>query len=155
MEEGTPLKVEILYPPESCPDLNKMVLSLTATSRLYLNDRILATSVTSFVVSEEHGFLVFVTNDGNPVLVCLDVKHLLASDELDGVDQNGEVMGEEGRAVERDTVVVAVTKGKPNVVLRQHRGNYEVVTPRPIVLRTIRKIIVAKKWKEAFDLCRR
>ena len=156
MEEGVPIKIEVLYPDPNEPDERKMVLSLTSTSRLYLNDRILSTSVTSFVVSRSHGFLVYCTNDGNPLLHCEDVTRLMRSDEMDGVDQDeGSGWREEGRTIERDTVVVAVTEDKPNVILRHHRGNYEGVTPRPIVLRTIRKLIGDRKWREAFDLCRR
>ena len=136
-----------------------IVVSLSVAGRLYVNDRVLSPSVSSFVVSSHHSFLVYVTKDSAPVLVCDDLDQIRSHDDLEGVDnyENGGTGSESlpGRPVEPNTQVLSCLDNQPMVVLRQHRGNLEGVYPRPLVLRTVRSHLKSREYGRAFDICRR
>ena len=59
------------------------------------------------------------------------------------------------RPVDSHTTLVAVLPNSPMAVLRHHRGNFEGVYPRPLVLREVRRLLKQRSWSSAFDICRR
>ncbi|KAK9473310.1 IKI3 family-domain-containing protein [Dipodascopsis tothii] len=139
--------------PEKCVHIQAVtieeelvVFGLTENGRLYANQRRLATSCTSMVVTDDH--LIFTT-----------AQHLLKFVHLSNVEslqvlQDDEVSDERCRAIERGAKLVSVMPSKYAVVLEMPRGNLETIYPRILVLDGVRRHIDRKAYHSAFMTCR-
>ena len=133
------------------------VISLSTTHRLYIDDSLLANDVNSFLVSHPHGYLCYIAAEGGePALRFLDLKKgVIEFDEMAGLDDASPWASSGSRPVDSHTTLVAVLPNSPMAVLRHHRGNFEGVYPRPLVLREVRRLLKERSWSSAFDMCRR
>ncbi|KAA8908123.1 elongator complex protein-like protein 1 [Sphaerosporella brunnea] len=140
--------------PAACPWIQPgtleeqiVVFGLTENGRLYANERLLASSVTSFSVTNAH--LIFTTSHHVIKFVHLtsDVHDL----EVPSDDAAGD---ERCRNIERGSRLVCVMPSKFSLVLQMPRGNLETIYPRALVLAGVRRSIEARDYKKAFLACR-
>lgn len=153
--------------PRLCRDfevaLNKSSESITNTltafgisnnGKLYANDKQIASSVTSLLVTESH--LLFTNSFSQLCFI-----HLTSASGNMGYDifQNNDattngLVDERIRQIERGSILVSAMPSKYSVVLQAPRGNLETICPRIMVLSGVRKFIQQKNYLEAFLACR-
>ena len=138
---------------------SRIVVGMSKRGRLYCHDVLLADSVSSFGLSSEHQYLVYVTIASQCVLRFVHFTQLTAAmDPFLGSDENQLLLqGYEPRHVERGSRLVGVFHDKPVAVLQMPRGNLEAVYPRALVLGNAMKQILRKEvdFRAAFELLRR
>ncbi|CAE6510165.1 APG_G0038810.mRNA.1.CDS.1 [Saccharomyces cerevisiae] len=124
-----------------------VAFGITNNGKLFANQVLLASAVTSLEITDS--FLLFTTAQHN-----LQFVHLNSTDfkPLPLVEEG--VEDERVRAIERGSILVSVIPSKSSVVLQATRGNLETIYPRIMVLAEVRKNIMAKRYKEAFIVCR-
>lgn len=124
-----------------------VAFGITNNGKLFANNVQLTTAVTSIEITDS--LLLFTTAQHNLQFVHLNSTNFKP---LPIVEQN--VEDERVRAIERGSVLVSVIPSKGAVVLQAPRGNLETIYPRIIILSEVRKHILAKKYNDAFILCR-
>ncbi|KAI8061443.1 IKI3 family-domain-containing protein [Gongronella butleri] len=127
----------------------RVVIALSARSKLYANDRLLSAEATSFFL--RHDWLVFSTTSHTARFLPLDVEF----DDFKLSDDVPDANDESHRRVERGARIVLATQGKSNLVLQMPRGNLETISPRAFVLASIRENVKALDYRAAFVTCRR
>jgi len=132
----------------------RMVFGLSAHSRLYYHDMMLADSASSFYLSINHEFLCYATNGSRSYTRFLPLKEVSSFDPLMGLDQNHLLAGYEPRVVEGGSRIVAILPSQPMVILQVPRGNLEGVYPRALVLRFVMLKIHQGQYGEAFTMMR-
>jgi elongator complex protein 1 len=133
----------------------RLVIGLSAKSRLYCRDMLLTDSASSFFLSTAHKFLCYATSGSRCQLRFLPLIEVYNFDPLMGSDQNHILEGYEPREVERGTRLVAILPTQPTAVLQMPRGNLEGVYPRALVLRYVMTKITAGEYGDAFRTMRR
>ncbi|SCU88832.1 LADA_0E12288g1_1 [Lachancea dasiensis] len=128
-------------------DSQLIAFGLTANGKLYANDVLLNMTVTSMEITDD--FLMFTTAQHNLQFVHLNSTNFKP---LPLVPEN--VDDERIRAIERGSLLVTAIPSKFSVALQAARGNLEVICPRIMVLAGVRKNILAKKYRDAFETCR-
>ncbi|KAI2501459.1 IKI3 family [Fragilaria crotonensis] len=136
------------------PHRERLVVGQSARSRLYCHDRLLADSVSSFILSTAHQFVCFVTAGAHCQLRSLALTSLHNFDPLMGSDEQ-DSDGYEPRNVERGARLVAVLPNQPTVVLQMPRGNLEGIFPRSLVLPYVMTKINSGDFGIAFTMMRR
>lgn len=128
----------------------EVVLGLTEHSRLYANNKEVASNCSSFAVHDE--FLLLTTHAHT--LRCISLLPttrglpVLIEDKPHPLDENI-------RRVERGSrIVVAVTQDT-KVILQMPRGNIETIHPRSLVLSYLQKCLDSLSYGEAFTVMRR
>jgi elongator complex protein 1 len=164
---------EVVKLPEACPLIQGVAeavfLGLSDTSKLYANNKLVASSCSSFAIAGD--FLVYTTLQHEARFVLLDNLIQSSQDGAPVVDYShtlpkpGETHIAEGetaertakyaRRVERGARIVTVVPSSMLVVLQMPRGNLETIAPRPLVLQVVRAHLDAKQYREAFLVCRR
>lgn len=124
-----------------------VAFGLTGNGKLYANDKLLATAVTSLEITDS--LLLFTTAQHNLQFVHLNSTHF---EQLPVVEEG--VVDERVRAIERGSILVSAIPSKSAVVLQASRGNLETIYPRIMVLSKVRKDILLKRYGEAFVCCR-
>lgn len=136
------------------PNRERLIVGLSPRSRLYCHDRLLADSVSSFILSTAHQFLCYVTAGAHCQLRSLALTSLHNFDPLMGSDeQNSD--GYEPRNVERGARLVAILPNQPTAILQMPRGNVEGIFPRSLVLPYVMAKISASDYGIAFTMMRR
>ncbi|KAM3163870.1 Elongator complex protein 1 [Lachancea thermotolerans] len=128
-------------------DSKIVAFGLAANGKLYANDILLTSTVTSMEVTEK--FLMFTTAQHNLQFVHLNSTEFKA---LPIVEDS--VADERVRAIEMGSTLVTAMPSRSSVVLQAARGNLETIAPRIMVLAGVRKSILAKKYLEALMSCR-
>ena len=124
-------------------------LGLTSRNNLYMEDKLLISDCTSFVVHDE--FLIATTLKHTCRFASLKVsKNDCVFGKLDA-----DTFNEQQRRIEQGAKIVVAAKESVNLVLEMPRGNLETVAPRALVLSQARKLISQSKFLEAFSVCRR
>ncbi|KAF8252842.1 IkappaB kinase complex, IKAP component [Wilcoxina mikolae CBS 423.85] len=124
-----------------------IVFGLSQGGRLYANERLLASSCTSFSVTDAH--LIYTTSQHVISFIHLtpNIHDLeVPSDEVSGDERR--------RNVERGSRLVCVMPSTFSLVLQMPRGNLETIYPRALVLAGVRRSIEARDYKTAFLACR-
>ena len=133
---------------------------LHANNRLlspYENNRLLASSCTSFQLTSTH--LLFTT----PTLLklvrlCPSIEGKPLSSELSLISDleipSDDLTDERTRQIEQGSKLVTVMPSVMAVVLQAPRGNLETVSPRALVLASVRRSIEKKEFRSAFLMCR-
>jgi elongator complex protein 1 len=142
-----------------------VVFGLTESGRLYASERLLASSVTSFSVTNAH--LIFTTSQHVIKFVHLTsgvhgIPHIVMSDGFSIADcgtdlevPSDDAAGDERcRNIERGSRLVCVMPSIFSLVLQMPRGNLETIYPRALVLAGVRRSIEARDYKKAFLACR-
>ena len=135
-------------PEEFASEVSEIVsFGLTSSGKLFANNVQLASGVTSIEITQN--LLLFTTAQHYLQFVHLNTTHFkpLPSVEPDVED-------ERVRAIERGSILVSVIPSKSSVVLQAPRGNLETIYPRIMVLYEVRKHIMARRYREAFIICR-
>ena len=119
--------------------------SLSETGQLAVDDRVLVSNCTSFLITQQH--LIFTTADH-----LLKFVHLKDPANLD-IPGNVPESDERCRTIERGALLVTVIPSIYAVVLQMPRGNLETVYPRVLVLSGIRRHISEGDYRTAFLAC--
>ncbi|KAI8866080.1 IkappaB kinase complex, IKAP component, partial [Ramicandelaber brevisporus] len=124
------------------------VAGQTSSGRLYLNDTLLSNGCTSFFVHPE--FLMYTTTAHT-------MRLLPIKEELFSVKQAlGHTVDDDScRRVERGSHIVVACSVGGNVVLQMPRGNLEAITPRALILESIRHFLDHSEYGNAFVACRK
>jgi elongator complex protein 1 len=124
-------------------DVDMAQFSMTKKGELLLEQRPLARSCTSFLLTDKH--LLFTTS-----------QHLLKFVDLSTWEVPGDSpeVDERCRTVERGAKLVTVVPSTYAVVLQMPRGNLETIYPRALVLAGIRQHIDEKDYRQAYIACR-
>ncbi|KAK3728978.1 hypothetical protein QZH41_008724, partial [Actinostola sp. cb2023] len=134
----------------ACVGDEEIVLGLTEHSRLYANDKEVATNCTSFAVHDE--FLLLSTHAHT--LRCISL--LPSSKGLPVLTEDKpHPMDENVRRVERGSRIVVAVGQDTKVVLQMPRGNLETIHPRALVLSYLQKALDNFQYKVAFATMRR
>lgn len=160
--------------PETCPYMQAITttlfLGLSESGRLYANERVLATGVSSFATGGDFLIYTTISHEAHFVLLkaVIDDREAgpLPDDSLfsqslkqeAGQPQDPAGKGKDAsynRRVERGSRIVTVSPSSMTVVLQMPRGNLETISPRPLVLQAVRRHIQKSQYREAFLICRR
>ncbi|KAF3924227.1 hypothetical protein ABW21_db0203079 [Orbilia brochopaga] len=125
----------------------RMILGLSDNGRLFVNEKLLTTGCTSFVMTNNHIVITTTQNLLKFILLTVDIEDLQ-------VPADDAVGSEWCRSVERGSKLVTVVPSTFAVVLQMPRGNLETIYPRALVLAGIRGSIDAMDYKTAFTYCR-
>eukprot|EP01133_Synstelium_polycarpum_P003655 gene3655-4201_t len=159
--DGSPLKLASPCAWISCATIanEESVVALSERHKLYVNNTLVAPDCNSFALHNK--FLLFTT-----------VGHLLRSLPLslappaakpqqapqpsDKASKKPVVVYDDSvREVERGARIVAVVPHDTRVILQMPRGNLEAIAPRSLALSTIRELLGAHEYGQAFGLMRR
>ncbi|KTB03061.1 Elongator complex protein 1 [Nakaseomyces glabratus] len=124
-----------------------IAFGLTSFGKLFANNTLLTTAVTSFEVTDK--FLMFTTAQHR-----LQFVHLNNTNFKQLPIVPDQVEDERIRAIERGSLLVTSIPSRAAVVLQADRGNLETIYPRIMVLSEVRKEIKDQKYQEAFLTCR-
>lgn len=127
--------------PVGAPDGPYTAFGRTAAGKLYANDTLVASGVTSLAATNAH--VVFTTQTQ------------LCFVPLDGSYGAFSAAGDRTRTIDRGSVVIQAMPSRYAVVLQAPRGNLETVCPRIMVLAAVRKFISDKNYSAAFSACRK
>ncbi|KAM5455745.1 putative elongator complex protein 1 [Microsporum audouinii] len=128
------------------PSGDDILFTLSRSGVLYANKRLLAKSVTSFLLTSAH--LIYTTAQH-----LLKFVHIANVDDLETPGDTPEE-DERCRSVERGARLVTAMPSKLCLTLQMPRGNIETIYPRAFVLAGIRGYIENKKYKSAYLVCR-
>lgn len=127
------------------------IASLDQQNRLYWNNRLLASDVTSFFCHAD--FLIFTTLANRAKFLPLEVATgSIVSESSVGP---GGILEEVSRRIERGAMIVTALHGGQSLILQMPRGNLETIYPRPLALTTVKSHLEKLEYKEALSLCRR
>ncbi|XBW36935.1 hypothetical protein QEN19_002514 [Hanseniaspora menglaensis] len=140
------------YLDEVITESKNYTLGLTSNGKFYLNDKLVTTAVTSFMVSDD---LVLFTTAQN-MLQFLHWKTLNYNtiEQLPAIDNFDLLSDERCRAIERGSLLVNVSTSESSVILQAPRGNLETIYPRIMVLKQVRDHIKNLNYLKAIELCR-
>jgi elongator complex protein 1 len=146
--DGIPSKL-----PEYCPWTDaiqaeefSLVIGLTRSGNLFVNDRLLSRNCTSFLTTTAH--LIFTTSQH-----LLKFVHLATTEDLE-VPPDEPEKDERCRSIERGARLITAIPSTYSLVLQMPRGNLETIYPRALVLAGIRKSIEKRDYRTAFLACR-
>ncbi|EFQ98733.1 elongator complex protein 1 [Nannizzia gypsea CBS 118893] len=128
------------------PSGDDILFTLSRSGALYANKRLLAKSVTSFLLTSAH--LIYTTAQH-----LLKFVHIAKVDDLEIPGDTPEE-DERCRSVERGAKLITAMPSKLGLTLQMPRGNIETIYPRAFVLAGIRGYIENKKYKSAYLVCR-
>ncbi|EGD93877.1 IKI3 family protein [Trichophyton tonsurans CBS 112818] len=128
------------------PNGDDILFTLSRSGALYANKRLLAKSVTSFLLTSAH--LIYTTAQH-----LLKFVHIAKVDDLEIPGDTPEE-DERCRSIERGAKLVTAMPSKLGLTLQMPRGNIETIYPRAFVLAGIRGYIENKKYKSAYLVCR-
>lgn len=129
------------------------LIYLSEGGRLYVGDYCVCGECGGYEVCEDMGYLIYMEEGEEWAVGFWDLKRLETLEDMLGVDDFDVPI--QRRVVDNNTKLISVIAEKSMVVLRHARGNFEGIYPRPLVLRTVRNLIVNGEWGKAFDVCKR
>lgn len=140
------------YLDEITTETKTYAIGLTSNGKLYLNDKLVTTAVTSFLLSDN---LVLFTTAQN-LLQFLHWKTLNYDtiEQLPAIENLDLLNDERCRAIERGSLLVNVSTSSSLVILQAPRGNLETIYPRIMVLKQVRDYIKSLNYLKAIEICR-
>lgn len=124
---------------------------ISNNGKLYADDKQIASSVTSLLVTESH--LLFTNSFAQLCFIHLNLASGQDIFQNNDATTNG-LVDERIRQIERGSLLVSAMPSKYSVVLQAPRGNLETICPRIMVLSGVRKFIQQKHYLDAFLACR-
>ncbi|XP_075718904.1 elongator complex protein 1 [Rhinoderma darwinii] len=132
-------------------DGEEVVLGITDRSRLFINNLVVATNITSFAIYDD--FLLLTTHSHTCRCVPLRDTSIKALEALlNGTSNSND---ETVRKVERGSRIVTVVPQDTKVILQMPRGNLETIHHRALVLAQIRKWLDRHLFRDAFECTRK
>ncbi|XP_018425490.1 PREDICTED: elongator complex protein 1 [Nanorana parkeri] len=132
-------------------DGEEVVLGITDRSRLFINNLVVATNITSFAIYDD--FLLLTTH--SHTCRCISLRET-SQKALEAVLSSTSSSNDETiRKVERGSRVVTVVPLDTKVILQMPRGNLETIHHRALVLAQIRKWLDSLQFKDAFECMRK
>lgn len=123
-----------------------LVLGLqSSSSKLFVNDTLVASACSSFQYCSRASVLLFTTLGSHPKLRIVPLEGLTRLT----------VDAYESRAIERGAKLVAVVGDRANVIVQLPRGNLECISPRVLVLALAVKQIAQRQYVAALEMCRK
>lgn len=124
---------------------NHLVIGLESSSKLYVNNKLIAPACSTFRYCPRASVLLFTTLGSQAQLRMVPLEGLkrLKLDEY------------ESRIVERGAKLVAVVGDRANVIVQMPRGNLECMAPRMLVLALVVKQIEQLEYVAALEMCRK
>lgn len=107
--------------------------------KLYLNSKELATEVTSFKITVDNDYLIYTT--------IAELKF------VDIVKNDAKVV--DSRRIERGSRMISLVKDKSHVIFQLPRGNLEIISPRILSFKIIKRYLKNQEYRRAFDLLRK
>ncbi|GAA6056745.1 hypothetical protein JCM3770_005875 [Rhodotorula araucariae] len=149
--------VRLLPAPATSTLHPETLIGLAPSGRLYASSRLVASDASSFALTDT--FLIFTTFSHEakflPLASLATPAALAHTESFARAATDAGSTGPVQRAVERGARVVAVVPSATALVLQMPRGNLETVCPRPLVLRVVKSLLNAHRYRAAFLLCRR
>lgn len=132
-------------------DGEEVILGLTDRSRLFINNSVVATNITSFALYDD--FLLLTTHSHTCRCVPLRETSLKALEAM--LNSTSDANDETVRKVERGARIVTVVPQDTKVVLQMPRGNLETIHHRALVLAQIRRWLDSCRFRDAFECMRK
>ncbi|KAM5194035.1 elongator complex protein 1 [Mantella aurantiaca] len=132
-------------------DGEEVVLGITDRSRLFINNLVIASNITSFALYDD--FLLLTTHSHTCRCVSLRETSLKALEAVLG--NTSSANDETVRKVERGSRIVTVVPQDTKVILQMPRGNLETIHHRALVLAQIRKWLDSLQFKDSFECMRK
>ncbi|XP_073401432.1 elongator complex protein 1 isoform X2 [Dendrobates tinctorius] len=129
----------------------EVVLGITDRSRLFINNLVVATNITSFAIYED--FLLLTTHSHTCRCVSLRDQSVKALEAL--LSGTSNTIDETVRKVERGSRIVTVVPQDTKVIVQMPRGNLETIHHRALVLAQIRKWLDNRLFRDAFECMRK
>ncbi|TRY90045.1 hypothetical protein DNTS_031568 [Danionella cerebrum] len=127
------------------------LIGLTERSHLYIDDSLVASNISSFVVSDD--FLLVTTH--SHMCHCLNLSTLSVKGVQSALSTDSSPSDETVRKVERGSRIVTVVPQDTRLILQMPRGNLETIHHRALVLTQLRKWLDGLKFKDAFECMRK
>ncbi|KAJ1883283.1 putative elongator complex protein 1 [Coemansia sp. RSA 1722] len=130
-------------------DGHLVVVGLTNRSQLFANNRLISSVCSSFYLRRD---LLLYTTTAHHQLCIVPVDSDLDVDQVmeDSVMQ----YDESRRRIERGATIVLASPTGDSVVFQMPRGNLETVRPRALVLAVVRRLLDARRYRDALLACR-
>lgn len=125
------------------------VLGLTRRSRLYWGDKQLLPNCTSFHIHNSH---LLVTTSSHLLLI-IPLMQKAFEKLLEGKIEGSWAVST--RKVERGSQLVTAVPLDMRVVLQMPRGNLEVISPRPLAVHLIKRLLTEHNYHQAIDIMRK
>lgn len=125
---------------------NSRIFSLTSTNIFYIDDKQIATNVTSFFVHDNY-LLITMSNNR---LYCIRLINTQI-EKLSSISLNDEFFS---RPIEQGGIIICGVPNTSIVILQIPRGNLEVISCRLIAIDILEKLLEEKRWKEALHFIR-
>lgn len=135
-----------------CPldeGMEMTVLGLTRRSRLYWGDKQLFPNCTSFHILNSH----LLVTTSNHLLLTVPLMQKAFEKVLEGKIEDSWALST--RKVERGSQLVTAVPLDMRVVLQMPRGNLEVISPRPLAVHLIKRLLNEHNYHQAIDIMRK
>ncbi|CAG8446071.1 15447_t:CDS:10 [Acaulospora morrowiae] len=126
--------------------VEKIVLGLSESNKLYACNKLISSDCTSFFIHND--FLIFTTMSHMLKFLTLRVS---LSDLKVPVNTHDETV----REVERGSKIVCAIYYDASVILQMPRGNLETISPRALLLESVRESLDRLDYKSAYITCRK
>mmetsp|Transcript_34330 Transcript_34330/g.39105 ORF Transcript_34330/g.39105 Transcript_34330/m.39105 type:complete len:1329 (+) Transcript_34330:71-4057(+) len=111
----------------------RLIVGLSLQSNLYCCDRLLADSVSSFLLSTAHQFLYFVKSQSNSQLRGMSLMTLYNFNPFSETEEN-DIEDHGFCDVDQGARLVAILPGSPVTIVQTPYGNFERIHPRSLVI---------------------
>ncbi|KAJ2773674.1 putative elongator complex protein 1, partial [Coemansia nantahalensis] len=130
-----------------------VVVGRSARNQLFANDHVISTVCLSFYLRRDMLLFTTTTHRLRFVPVSASLAAAAPSEDDEG-DASGSKFEERQRRVERGSAIVLAAPVGDAVVLQMPRGNLETIRPRALVLAAVRRMLDARRFREAVVACR-
>ncbi|KAJ2709163.1 putative elongator complex protein 1, partial [Coemansia spiralis] len=138
---------------DSDGDGDVVVVGRTARNQLYANSHLISTLCLSFYLRRD--MLLFTTTTHRMRVVPVGPALTTAAPNEDDDDEaDSNKFEERQRRVERGSAIVLAAPVGDTVVLQMPRGNLETIRPRALVLAAVRRMLDARRFRDAVVACR-
>ncbi|KAJ1727708.1 putative elongator complex protein 1 [Coemansia biformis] len=165
LQSGGADLLRVAHLPEACVEIDAVrtddddddsivVLGRTGRNQLFANDHLLSTMCLSFYLRRDMLLFTTTTHSMRFVQVGADLTSAVLS-EGNEADGNGSAKYDERqRRVESGSTIVLASPVGDAVVLQMPRGNLETIRPRALVLAAVRRMLDARRFRDAVATCR-
>lgn len=133
------------------------LIGLTAGGRLYLDDNLIFTAVTSFMLDASQPILL-VTTSGTPSrlhVISLQALFSVLDECIGKAPQEHIARITDTRIIEHGAKLICVVPKQGQVILQADRGNLEILTPRILILLLVIQLLSEKSFVIALETCRK
>ncbi|KAI8318041.1 IkappaB kinase complex, IKAP component, partial [Martensiomyces pterosporus] len=143
--------------PEACVELDAVsvgsdiiVIGRTERNQLFANGHLVSPACSSFFLRSDFLLVTTTTHSLRFIPVDSDLAAATVSEDASTASKYDETR----RRIERGSTIVLASPTSNNVVFQMPRGNLETVRPRALVLASVRRLLEARRYREALVTCR-